>query len=153
MLTLPLTEDTILTQKEPTTMSTMTIKNKKHKLELTVEYNFPTTVADAVTMFGEEVVFSRVNRQLQQELRASVIRQVETALGKKGAKKSDAQAVATAAAAGFKPDVRSGTGRAVKTIDKALAGLSDEERAMVLAALLPSAGPNGGGIIDALASV
>ena len=124
-------------------MSNVTIKGRKGGSELNVSYEFPKTLGQAVSMFGEEVVLNRLNRQVGQELRASVIRQVNTnaeAAAKKVKKGEtpvplDPSGVAKLAAANFKPTLTSGTTRAVKTIDKALASLTDEDRAQVLKAL------------------
>jgi len=105
-------------------------KNGKAR-KVTVEYEFPATIAEAITQYGEGIVFNRFHRQISQELRASCIRAMTTALKNK----KPLQAAATAAAATFAPEVNSHASRAVKTIDKALENLSDEERALVMKAL------------------
>jgi len=139
-------------------MSEVKIKSRKLDLEVSVNYEFATKVADAVASYGEDVVLNRFNRQINQELRAAVTRQVEAdaeRASKKPAKgeakpaAANPQGVATASAASFRPTLTSGTSRAVKTIDKALAGLTEEEKALVMKALGTSIG-NGGG--DPLAS-
>ncbi len=123
-------------------MSQIVIKNAKTKTELTVGYNFPAKVSDAVEMYGEEVVFNRFMRQINQELRASVTRSVEAHIAKcKNDKdKADPQSAAQAAASNFKPSITSGTSKAVRTIDKALGNLSEEDRAAVLKALNATSG-------------
>ncbi len=112
-------------------MSTVTVKSKELKKKVTVEYKFPSTIADAISMYGEDIVFNRFYRQISQELRASVIRAMTTAAK---AKKS-VEAAANEAAATFSPEVNTHATRAIKSIDKALGNLSNEERSLVLKAL------------------
>ena len=112
-------------------MSEMEIKSRKIKKAVKVIYVFPTTIAEAVSKYGEDLVFNRFDRQIKQEFRAAVIRSMEAALKAK----SNVQDAATKAAGGFSPDVRSHATRATKTISKALENLNAEERALVLAAL------------------
>ena len=123
-------------------MSSIVIKNAKTKTEITVQYSFPTKVSEAIERYGEDVVFNRFSRQINQELRASVTRSVEAHITKckKDKVRVTPQAAADAAAANFKPSLTSGTTKAARTIDKALSGLSEEERAQVLKALNATSG-------------
>jgi len=131
------------TTKGNKTMATMKIVSRKCDLTVQVEYLFPESVAGAVSTFGEEVVLNRINRQFGQELRATVLRQIEynaKASSKKPKKgkekvKSDPQGVATKAAADFEPTLFSEATRATKTIFRALDSLTEAERTQVLEAL------------------
>ena len=157
---IPIPEGYPLTTKgNKSAMSELTIKSRKSDITVKVEYSFPPTVADAVVKYGEDVVLNRFNRQVSQELRAVVSRQAENAVeakakGKdapKGAEKNP-QIAASKAAMAFKPTVTSGTSKAARTIDKALSGLTEEERALVLNALNASAVTDFSGLGDSLAS-
>lgn len=134
----------------------MEIKNKKHNITVEVEYTFPESVNEAENTFSSEVVLNRFNRQLNQELRACVTRKIETEIDRKidkgDPKRRKSQDVASEAARTFKPTMTSSTSRATKTIDKALAGLSEEQRANVLAALTGNtagAAEDFGAVVDA----
>ena len=114
-------------------MSSMIVKNRKNKISVEVEYTFPNTLEEAVEKYGEEVVLNRFIRQINQELRALVIRKAIEAKEAKG----DVEAAAKEAAESFEPSLpRSGAAKAAKTIQKALSGMSEEEAALVLQAIL-----------------
>lgn len=119
-------------------MSTLEIKNRKGTIEVKVQYTFPTTVAQAISLYGEDVVHNRLLRQINQELRATVLRAAEAA------KESNEsiQDAAEDAVASFSPTVVTEAARAVKQASKALEGLTEEARNLVLKALA-GAGANG----------
>ena len=113
-------------------MSKMIVKNRNHKIEVEVSYTFPSTLEEAIEKYGEDIVLNRFTRQINQELRALVIRK---AIEAKEAKE-DVVAAANEAAESFAPGIpRSGAAKAAKTIQRALSGLSEEEAALVMQAI------------------
>lgn len=130
-------------------MSKLQIKCRKSDTTVEVQYEFPESVGDACEMYSEEVVLNRFTRQISQELRATVIRSVEALKHEDGTPPANVRKAinkaARDAAASFSPSITSGTSRAVKTIDKALQGLSEEERALVMKALSTTGRDTGNG--------
>ena len=113
-------------------MSIMKIKNRKNDIEIEVEYEFPTTIEEASDKYGEEVILNRFNRQINQEIRALVIRNV--ILAKENGQ--DIDKVAKDSVKSFIPTVgTSSTVKAAKQIRKALNGLSAEEQAIIMKAI------------------
>lgn len=104
-----------------------------------VEYNFGETLAEAVELFGEEVVFSRFKAAAVVDLQALIRRGLTPKTDKEGneieSAKTDEEIAASVAE--WKPGVKQVTRKSkAEKIKDLVADMSDEDREALLASIM-----------------
>jgi len=110
----------------------VSFKKKDQESVTTVQYDFGDNLQDAISKFGEEVIWGRAKSALVIDLQAYGRRLLE----KKADPENKEEVDIPALMASWKPDTRTTVKQtAVEKATNAIAAMSDEEKAKLLASL------------------